>query len=1760
DQSDPFLWDVDRVVKELCTSERTWAAPPAHKLPDPALLEARIRKEEVDGEILLTYDEDFGFAELWALLGLRTAHHKRSINQAITQFRGRSLRYHEEKNKKELALDPPTPNANLDLCIKSELNHQSNGTLPVQAGPSPSSLPNGPPPEPFATSEEVPRGVLSPERSPNAEIPIPAFLPVAETSQPASEEPPTKKRRIAPVSIAPATHQVRPDFFPSEGDSFLSGTPEELLRKARQNPDRYAYLGYDILKPDQITVPPITGHLELESREFGWTRARGIPPGRRAQVAGAMKRFLLPGPFALRRASPETEEDPTLPAFGESDEDEEFDDETWLEIQNEEEERERREKRMLDRPAKEQPPSKDQIAELVEKITQDLEARWIVNKKPQHERTALKEWQNARRHPADRISKIKQARKRQDLLTSRIAKLRNEIIAQKWSSQKEVEQKVPDILEYSVFDLKYESWLIDLLNNPQQPAKPTGIPRPKREPKIVPDDSDEEILSYESEDRNDFIEDDEFDNPLVNGLDADSNHDKHPQPDHPLSVADGMSVESDYHPEHSPPLGSPSPNRALTPENSDNELPATSSQATQVKLEATPKAITTGLITRIMDDAIEIPSSPPVPASNEVLSLDDPHDVLKIKTKGPSNWQNHRDPDRLLVAALFSLPNVQQSDIFDAIRDYPWDEVWKTHIEPIIAAGTDSSPARVSFNLARLFDGYISCTAARLTKKKLKPITTARIKREIIKFEDYYNLLHQVMPHFPLPTAPRIKLVSRKLSEEPLAEDSDQDLGSDSEDSQSFETQTSSTKKRRRAPRRDEEAESLRANDVRRNQEFDERRRLLRAKLADGTVTGDNTRLIVNETKESDKQALIYVNETIGRRIKDHQIDGVRFMWNQVVVDSKVRQGCLLAHTMGLGKTMQVITLLVVIAEASRSTDPSVYSQIPENLRESKTLILCPSGLVDNWLDEILLWAPKDLLGELFKIESGTKDRAQIIRQWASEGGVLVIGYDMFSSLYFRDDDDMRQLLEDTPNIVIGDEAHQLKNPNSQRHQSTANFKSMSRIAMTGSPLTKNVMDYYAMINWVAPNYLADKAEFVERFSKPIAEGLWAESNSTQKKTARKMLHVLKATVEPKVHRKDIQVLFNELPAKKEFIITLPLTPVQSRAYEAYVKMIQDPELGEQLKGQTKIWSLVSTLTTLLAHPQVFKESLLNRNAKTKKDDNLEYPKELFEATLATVSLPAVADTSHSNKIKVLIRILEECKIIGDKVLVFSHSIPTLNYLENIMKGQNRKYKRLDGQTPISVRQEATKEFNTDPSMEVYLISTKAGGVGLNIFGANRVVIFDFKYTPADEQQAIGRAYRIGQTKPVYVYWLKVGGTFTDKLHNNAVFKTQLASRVVDKKTPTPLAQKAGDYFMMPTIPEQKDLSKKFGHDTVLDALLNTKSDGFDGIIRDVTSTETFEIEENYVLPAEDQREAELDIEMERLRSQNPLEFRRREQERQSRPGMAPYPLSTPASTQPVGGDGQATVKPIDNVTGLNRPPSTQPMNGYVTPKFGGFTVPKHGAIPKHSSPTQELSPNRTEPILAPGTFFRRNESSGTTPQNTSPGPSRRSPDDKHSELILEALSVHYESLSKANYKPLLPKEVISGIILALDEQKAHGLPRMDKLQYLQKSIRENERLAKALLAGHIQSKDLVSLDRTQIDEKSAAYQAMAQGDFERMFKDRIGNMIADQMLKERTRRVTGKPLVQKNNGLKAPKPATPPGRGSKPRPGDSASSPQVID
>ncbi|KXX74325.1 Protein CHROMATIN REMODELING 20 [Madurella mycetomatis] len=1570
DQSDPFFWDESRVVQELCTPTRSWTAPPANKLPDPATLEARLRECGVEGDALLTYADEFSFELLWKYLGISKFSHQLSLKEAISQFRKRSPRYREWKRAKQL-VDRDEEDSRLPTG--AEPHKQTGlGLNPHLDAASGASLGNGPAvgnavgPKPALLELAIPsQGVLSPALSPSAEsnVLMPPEAPDArELNQLAAEEPSTKKRRIAPTTIP--TDRTNRAFatIPTEGDAFLTGPAENLLHAS----DSSGFLGSGTLSLERILQPETTD-MEVNERVFLWT-GKAIPPGRRIQVAGAVKRF-------LRSSRPDTATpnidreglDSVLPLFGESDDDESLDSETWREYEEEEQERLAKEARM--EADQERMLPKEKVIEAVNTAIQDLEVQWVAEKKPKHDRKAWKLWQDARRSP-NRLALVHSARKRRDDADLRIARFAEHIIAQPWSNDREVRQKATGFLEESVSEKKYQDWRIDVLESPRQPPKPSALPRPTPKPKreLILDD-DEEVLTSDSDDMDDFIEYD--DNVATFPRDEmDIDWDQPPaQPTTPFSPVPDMQVDSKL----------PQSPTASPEDEGDNDLPPMR-HTPKIKSEKTLVPAT--LCRSVLPDheVIMIDSSPsPIETTDEVPDFDCPEGIEKIERVGIQHWQSVEDAERLVVAIVCGWSREKIARIAKVINNRDHSEVWDKYILPSIEDHKVAEQGSVELDLALLFDAFISKSAQRLRRSFLRPLTTIRFKREQALFGPFCAHLKRIVRHI-LPDAisetsglipPRTP--SKQAPSQQAAETHNPiNDPSHSSDGSSEEMSIPPPMKRQQVrKRRDKAAEDLRLKNVKVNQEHERRARQLREEIAEsGSVPGDKSRLIVNETKES-HESLIYFNGRIGNQIKDHQIEGVRFMWNQVVVDSNVRQGCLLAHTMGLGKTMQVIALLVVIAEASASPDESVRSQIPESLRQSKTLILCPPGLVDNWSDEISTWAPDGALGPVRRVDTTlAKDgRLASMREWASGGGVLIIGYALFTQLV-QSDEEIAKLLWETPNIVVGDEAHQLKNPDSQRHQASANFRTMNRIAMTGSPLTNNVMDYYSMINWVAPGYLADIAEFRERYGNPIKEGLYADSDAYQKRRARKLLKVLNETVGPKVHRKDIQVLFQELPTKKEFIITLPLTDLQKRLYETYIEWARSPVARAQVTGQARVWSLVFTLALVLAHPIIFKtvaEAKKEPSKQPKKkaveggegdEDEIEVPQDVLHDLLAKVAVRNIEDYALSNKLVVLLRILEECRKVGDKVLVFSQSIPTLNYLENIFKRRRVVYQRLDGKTPVTARQSSIRKFNTDAESQVYLISTRAGGLGLNIYGANRVVIFDFGYTPAEEQQAIGRAYRLGQTKPVYVYWLTVGGTFEDTIHNNAIFKTQLASRVVDKKNPDPWSKRFAEYFTMPRTPDPEDLSKAFGQDQVLDALL--KDHDISRLVRKITSTETFEKEETYELSAEDQQDVEKMLELQRLRQENPEEYRRREHEitwQSIERGIAPPPLS---SYQPLSADSKS--KAITECTGdrSNRIVMIK-VPEHMGEKRSGLAAPSVG-----SRVTSESLARDTLPSLSP--------------------------------------------------------------------------------------------------------------------------------------------------------------------------------------------------
>lgn len=600
---------------------------------------------------------------------------------------------------------------------------------------------------------------------------------------------------------------------------------------------------------------------------------------------------------------------------------------------------------------------------------------------------------------------------------------------------------------------------------------------------------------------------------------------------------------------------------------------------------------------------------------------------------------------------------------------------------------------------------------------------------------------------------------------------------------------------------------------------------------------------------------------------------------------------------------MTRITLLVAIAEAAQSSDPSISSQIPPSLRDSKTLVLCPPTLIDNWVDELLIWAPPGVLGEYRKFDSTLKTkeiRLNAIESWYTNGGILIMSYDMFRKLVHNtttqkklaplDEEEhakIRKHLLEGPNVIIADEAHKMKNANASITQAAVQFRSSSRIALTGSPLANNVVEYHTMIEWIAPNYLGPITEFRAKYVEPIQQGSYSESTAYERRQCLKMLGVLRKDLEPKVHRADISVLRKDLKPKTEFVITVPLTDIQHKAYSIYVKSMLGNDHEVTKDGQVQLstlWHWLAILSLLCNHPACFKAKLSERKddaekkirrksrlefatpkASTSEDDDspgdvpvwkVGVSEELVrqEMDLFKQFGSAVEEFYSSNKVKLLLQILDASKAVDDKVLIFSQSIQTLNFLEGLCRSTGRKYARLDGSTKMSSRQGLTKDFNTG-NTELYLISTTAGGIGLNLPGANRVIIFDFKFNPVNEEQAVGRAYRIGQQKPVFVYRFVAGGTFEESIHNTAVFKMQLASKVVDKKNPVAWAKKrTGEFLFEPKAVKQQDLSGFKAMDPfVLDKILDSQEQ--DSTIRAIVMTDTFERHDHEVLTAEEQRE-----------------------------------------------------------------------------------------------------------------------------------------------------------------------------------------------------------------------------------------------------------------------------------------------------------------
>ncbi|XP_071773053.1 transcriptional regulator ATRX isoform X1 [Centroberyx gerrardi] len=684
-------------------------------------------------------------------------------------------------------------------------------------------------------------------------------------------------------------------------------------------------------------------------------------------------------------------------------------------------------------------------------------------------------------------------------------------------------------------------------------------------------------------------------------------------------------------------------------------------------------------------------------------------------------------------------------------------------------------------------------------------------------------------------------------------------------------------------------------------EEEDRRKRIaereaLREKLREVIVVKESsqvtcpitTKLVLDEDEET-KEPMVQVHKNLVTKLKPHQVDGVQFIWDCCCESMKKTElssgsGCILAHCMGLGKTLQVVTFLHTLL-------------LCEKLNFTTALVVCPLNTVLNWLNEFEKWQEGMKDDESLEVtELATvkrpQERAYALQRWQEDGGVMIIGYEMYRNLtqgrnikskklkeIFQ-----KSLVDPGPDFVICDEGHILKNESSAVSKAMNSIRTRRRVILTGTPLQNNLIEYHCMVNFIKENLLGSVKEFRNRFINPIQNGQCADSTLHDVRIMKKRAHILYEMLAGCVQRKDYTALTKFLPPKHEYVLSVRVTPIQCKLYRYYLEHFTG--VGNALEGGrgragTKLFQDFQMLSRIWTHPwclqldYISKEnkgyfdedsmeefiaseteessmSLSSEDEKLKKkkkrgkgkkkgsddsdSDDLEVikewntssrggnpegrnraePEEEVRPSGSGPGSPTAdwhkefvveADSEileHSGKMVLLFEILRMAEEVDDKVLVFSQSLISLDLIEDFLelagrakeeekvspyKGdgkwfKNIDYYRLDGSTSATTRKKWAEDFNDSSNTRgrLFLISTRAGSLGINLVAANRVIIFDASWNPSYDIQSIFRVYRFGQVKTVFVYRFLAQGTMEEKIYERQVTKQSLSYRVVDQQ------------------------------------------------------------------------------------------------------------------------------------------------------------------------------------------------------------------------------------------------------------------------------------------------------------------------------------------------------------------------------------------
>jgi len=528
-----------------------------------------------------------------------------------------------------------------------------------------------------------------------------------------------------------------------------------------------------------------------------------------------------------------------------------------------------------------------------------------------------------------------------------------------------------------------------------------------------------------------------------------------------------------------------------------------------------------------------------------------------------------------------------------------------------------------------------------------------------------------------------------------------------------------------------------------------------------------------------------------GGEMRDYQVAGLNWL---VSLHENGISG-ILADEMGLGKTLQTIAFLGYLRHLRGIKGPH--------------LITVPKSTLDNWKREFAMWTPEvDVL-----VLQGAKDeRHQLIndRLIDEKFDVCVTSYEMI----LREKAHLKKFAWE---YIIIDEAHRIKNEESSLAQIIRLFSSRNRLLITGTPLQNNLHELWALLNFLLPDVFGDSEAFDQWFSNQEAD---------QDTVVQQLHRVLRPFLLRRV-KSDVE---KSLLPKKEVNLYIGMSEMQVRWYQKILEKDIDAVNGAAGKreSKTRLLNIVMQLRKCCNHPYLFEGAEPGPPYTT--DEHL---------------------INNAGKMVMLDKILVRMKRQGSRVLIFSQMSRVLDILEDYCVFRNHKYCRIDGSTAHEDRIAAIDDYNKPGSEKfIFLLTTRAGGLGINLTSADIVVLYDSDWNPQADLQAMDRAHRIGQTKQVVVFRFVTENAIEEKVLERAAQKLRLDQLVIQQGRAQQAAKNAAS---------KDDLLNMIQHGA--EKVFQTK--GATGVLGSKSDLSEDDIDE--ILKHGEQRTAELNARYEKL-------------------------------------------------------------------------------------------------------------------------------------------------------------------------------------------------------------------------------------------------------------------------------------------------------